>query len=611
MDRSTHDIVRKSKFRHIFGTAEKNDRCFNDIKVTNSSYDNNFCAVNPKFLALAIEGGGGGPFMVVPITQVGRVPINQPVYDGHSAPVNDLAWSPFNDHIIATCSEDLTIKIWVVPEEGLKETTREAHVTFTGHQRKVLIVKWHPVAENVLLSGGADRMIVIWDVGNGCALMEVSCHEDVPLCISWNYDGSLLATTCKDKTLRVIDPRSGTIVSKKEKAHDGTKSWKCVFLKDGRIVTFGFSRMSDRQYKLWNAHDLSEPIISEDIDRENGILFPFYDPDTNLLFAAGRGDSSLKYFEINDDPPFIHYIDVYKSGQQQRGMGWMPKLGCDINSNEIAKFFKIHPTKIEPISFKVPRKSELFQADLYPPTASNEPTLSCEDWWQGTNKNPKLIELRNLFTGPTVGGSNFGAAKNESAGGFGSSGTGLAGKLKSGRVPGNARASPSLDSQNLNRNHNLSSSLTNTNNVGAASHNFFNKPSSTHNTLNNKLTKANSNSTSNINTSKTEDTSFNLRGHKMSNRVKDSPFFGQSDQSKTENSIQTKYNNTTSSDKNGLGEIKRAQSVGQSAACDLASVLPDGMTIQSLLDDVKKMKATIKKQGRRIAFMENKMGIEK
>lgn len=30
--------------------------------------------------------------------------------------------------------------------------------------------------------------------------------------VSWNYDGSLVATSCKDKTLRVFDPRANKVV---------------------------------------------------------------------------------------------------------------------------------------------------------------------------------------------------------------------------------------------------------------------------------------------------------------------------------------------------------------------------------------------------------------
>lgn len=40
----------------------------------------------------------------------------------------------------------------------------------------------------------------------------IDCHTDVVLCMSFNTNGSLLGTTCKDKRLRVIEPRSGRVL---------------------------------------------------------------------------------------------------------------------------------------------------------------------------------------------------------------------------------------------------------------------------------------------------------------------------------------------------------------------------------------------------------------
>ena len=83
-------------------------------------------------------------------------------------------------------------------------------------------------------------------------LTEINCHGDLPLSISWNWDGSRFATTCKDKSLRVIDPRTGNVVAEKKKAHEGNKTSKCIFLKSGKIFTLGFSKRCDRQYGLWD-----------------------------------------------------------------------------------------------------------------------------------------------------------------------------------------------------------------------------------------------------------------------------------------------------------------------------------------------------------------------
>lgn len=71
---------------------------------------------------------------------------------------------------------------------------------------------WHPTAANVLLTSGADLRLLIWNVGTGEALIEIAGHPDLIWSVAFNYNGSKVVTTCKDKKVRVIDPRSGAIL---------------------------------------------------------------------------------------------------------------------------------------------------------------------------------------------------------------------------------------------------------------------------------------------------------------------------------------------------------------------------------------------------------------
>lgn len=49
---------------------------------------------------------------------------------------------------------------------------------------------------------GGDNVIIIWNVGTGEVLLSLGdMHPDVIHSVCWNTNGSLLATTCKDKTL--------------------------------------------------------------------------------------------------------------------------------------------------------------------------------------------------------------------------------------------------------------------------------------------------------------------------------------------------------------------------------------------------------------------------
>ncbi|XP_042903245.1 coronin-6 [Parasteatoda tepidariorum] len=389
-------IVRSSKFRHIFGQPLKREQCYDNIRITSNSWDSSFCAVNPKFLAIVIEAAGGGAFMVLPLHKTGRIEPNYPLVSGHRGPVLDIAWCPFNDNIIASGSEDCIVRVWNIPDAGLVRPSTEPLVELIAHQRRVGLVTWHPVANNVLLSAGADLKIYIWNVGTAEILFSIN-HPDLIWHVCWNWDGTRLVTTCKDKKIRIFDPRSGDM-EQEAMGHEGAKPQKAIFLKNGLLFTTGFSRMSERQYALRSEVAIAEPFVLEELDTSNGILSPFYDPDVNLLYLCAKGDSNIRYFEITDEPPFVHYINTYQSSDPQRGAGYMPKRGCDIHQCEIARFYKLHAKGFcEVITFTVPRKSELFQDDLYPDTQADTPAISAEEWAGGKDAEPVLMSLKDGY----------------------------------------------------------------------------------------------------------------------------------------------------------------------------------------------------------------------
>lgn len=60
---------------------------------------------------------------------------------------------------------------------------------------------------------GCDNVVVLWNVACGEAMVRIdSVHPDLIYSASWNRDGSKIVTACKDKTLRVLDPRKGTVL---------------------------------------------------------------------------------------------------------------------------------------------------------------------------------------------------------------------------------------------------------------------------------------------------------------------------------------------------------------------------------------------------------------
>lgn len=78
----------------------------------------------------------------------------------------------------------------------------------------------------------------------------------------------------------------------------------------------------------------------------------------------------------------------------------MPKRGVNMHENEIARAFKtVNDSYIEPISFIVPRRSENFQDDIYPPTIGLTPAMSSSEWLSGKEAIPPKISMASLYDG--------------------------------------------------------------------------------------------------------------------------------------------------------------------------------------------------------------------
>lgn len=72
-------------------------------------------------------------------------------------------------------------------------------------------------------------------------------------------------------------------------AHEGSKSSKAVFLGNtDHILTVGFTKQSQRQLKIWDTRNLDTEIKAVEIDQAAGVIMPFYDMESKLLYLAGK-----------------------------------------------------------------------------------------------------------------------------------------------------------------------------------------------------------------------------------------------------------------------------------------------------------------------------------
>lgn len=118
----------------------------------------------------------------------------------------------------------------------------------------------------------ADLDIVLWDLVKLEPRSMISCHDDIIHSMCWNYNGSLLVTTSRDKNIRITDVRAKEVVAKVS-GHTGTKSSRQVWLGDtDYFATTGFSRLGERQIYVWDMKSLKSPIDEVGASSGSGCL---------------------------------------------------------------------------------------------------------------------------------------------------------------------------------------------------------------------------------------------------------------------------------------------------------------------------------------------------
>lgn len=331
----------------------------------------------------------------MPLNKPGRVESDGNSFVGHSAPVLDFDFNPFDDHIIASASEDQTIKVWGIPEGGVFANIKDPLVDLSGHSKKVTLLRFHPTASNILASIGGDQAVKLWDIEKGSEVNSLNtAHEQLIQDIVWDFKGSAYATSSKDKHIRIVDARTATVSTLIDTAHEGAKSVKLTYAGSfDKLISVGFTRQSQRQFKIWDPRNVSQELKKVDVDQAAGVIMPFFDPDTGLLYLAGKGDGNIRYYEVVNETPYVYPISEVRSSVSAKGIAWVPKRGLNVSGCEIARLLKLTTNSVEPLSFFVPRKSEAFQEDLYPDSPSIEPAHTADEWFAGSDLPPKLASL--------------------------------------------------------------------------------------------------------------------------------------------------------------------------------------------------------------------------
>ncbi|XP_015123102.1 coronin-7 isoform X2 [Diachasma alloeum] len=381
-----------SKYKNATPIVPKPEACIRDICVGSyQTYGNNIAA-SAAFMAFNVDHNGSS-LAVLPLEDCGRKSKTMPLLHAHADTVTDMDFSPFHDGLLATGSQDCLVKLWHIPEAGLEESLCNPEGTFSHRQRRVEVVRWHPTAEHLLTTVSYTNLS-LWDVVSQQELFSNNEHSEVIQSVSWKYDGSLLATSCKDKQVRIVDPRGSKSIVNTCSSHQSIKDSRIVWLGNSdRILTTGFDAARLRQVYIRDLRNLSDPVKTLELDCSTGILMPLFDQDTNMLFLAGKGDTTIFYMEVTDKDPFL-VEGIRHSGEQTKGVSLVPKRALNVMQAEVNRVLQLTSNMVIPIMYQVPRKTYRdFHGDIYPDTAGCIAQNTAEAWIMGHNAPVPKISL--------------------------------------------------------------------------------------------------------------------------------------------------------------------------------------------------------------------------
>ncbi|KAJ2156596.1 Lissencephaly-1, partial [Coemansia sp. RSA 552] len=119
---------------------------------------------------------------------------------GHTKTVQGLA---FNDKgsVLVTCAADLTLRVWDVADEY--KCVRTLH----GHDHCVSDVAfWGP---DKIVSASRDKSVKIWELSTGYCIRTLTGHAEWVRAVAVSADLKMLCTASNDQSVRLWDPQSG------------------------------------------------------------------------------------------------------------------------------------------------------------------------------------------------------------------------------------------------------------------------------------------------------------------------------------------------------------------------------------------------------------------
>jgi WD40 repeat protein len=239
---------------------------------------------------------------------------------GHSQSVRSVAFSP-NSHILASGSDDKTIKLWDI-------STRREIATLKGHSGYVTSVVFSPDG-NIVASANSDKTIKLWSVSTHREIATLRRHSDYVRSVAFSPDGEILASGGDDNTIRLWNMATKTEITTL-KGHS-RYVLSVAFSPNGRILASG---SFDNTIKLWDVATRRK--IATLTEHSNHVWSVAFSPDSRTL-ASGSSDKTVKLWDV---PTQLKIATLKGHSDWVKSVAFNPD-GCILASGSYHKTFQL------------------------------------------------------------------------------------------------------------------------------------------------------------------------------------------------------------------------------------------------------------------------------
>ncbi|KNZ57659.1 hypothetical protein VP01_2105g2 [Puccinia sorghi] len=230
----------------------------------------------------------------------------------HTSSVLSLSHNKLVRNLLLSASADSTIKLWDLnqgPTDN-SSSTFSAIRSFSMHTDKVQSAQWNPKEASVILSGGWDRKLKVWDSRNAQEGVEVQVESDVE-CLRWDtFNPKAFIVTLDNGLIQSFDSRMLSPFSTVKKLESPKPLWTLA-AHDSSVSAFDISPTIpgllisgglDKMVKVWNLEDKSgSPTLSMVVSRDLGVGKVFavsFCPDDPTTVAVAGSKASLQIWDL-------------------------------------------------------------------------------------------------------------------------------------------------------------------------------------------------------------------------------------------------------------------------------------------------------------------------